>query len=95
MSPELQLRKKTTDGADWGEQGSWHTIRIVRETASGLIQVYFDDMDTPIMETHDTHFDWGYIGFGSFDDTGKIDNIKIWAPPHPTDASDASFFPQH
>jgi hypothetical protein len=37
-------------------------------------------MDAPIMEATDTHFDLGRIGFGSFDDTGRFDNIKIWAP---------------
>jgi hypothetical protein len=37
-------------------------------------------MKTPIMEAEDKHFDFGYIGFGSFDDTGRYDNIKIWGP---------------
>ena len=35
-------------------------------------------MSEPIMETTDMHFAEGYIGFGSFDDTGLVDNIKIW-----------------
>ena len=42
--------------------------------------MYFDDMSTPIMEATDHHFDFGRIGFGSFDDTGRFDNIKIWGP---------------
>ena len=45
-----------------------------------MIRIYFDDMTTPIMEASDTHFDNGRIGFGSFDDTGQFDEIKIWAP---------------
>ncbi|MEL6923922.1 MAG: hypothetical protein AAFO94_07730, partial [Bacteroidota bacterium] len=53
---------------------------IEREVDSGAIRVFFDDMSTPIMEATDTHFDAGHIGFGSFDDTGRFDNIKIWAP---------------
>ena len=56
----------------------WHKVKLVHDVESGLIQVYFDDMNTPIMETTDTHFDGGYVGFGSFDDTGMIDNVKIW-----------------
>ena len=76
--PRVKISEKTTDGIDWGEIGSWHKVKIVRKLDDGLIQVYYDDMSTPIMETHDTHFDFGYIGFGSFDDTGKIDNIKVW-----------------
>lgn len=38
-------------------------------------------MNQPIMEASDTHFNGGYIGFGSFDDTGMIDNIKLWGNP--------------
>jgi hypothetical protein len=32
------------------------------------------------MVTEDRTFADGRIGFGSFDDTGKIDNIRIWGP---------------
>ena len=28
----------------------------------------------------DKTFGAGCIGFGSFDDTGKVDNIRIWGP---------------
>jgi len=66
---------KTTSGIDWGEE--WHKIKLVHNVESGLIQVYFDDMDNPIMEATDNHFDGGYVGFGSFDDTGMIDNVRI------------------
>ena len=45
---------------------------------NGTIKLFFDDMSQPIMETTDTHFVDGYIGFGSFDDNGMIDNIKLW-----------------
>ncbi len=76
--PRVAIAEKTTDGIDWGKPGSWHKIKIIRKIETGLIQVYFDDMENPIMETHDTHFEGGYIGFGSFDDTGMVDNIKIW-----------------
>jgi len=78
--PRVAIAQTTTEGADWGETGSWHKVRIERNLEAGTIKVFFDNMDTPIMEAEDTHFDYGYIGFGSFDDTGKIDNIKIWGP---------------
>lgn len=74
--PRKNIATKTTEGIKWGER--WNTIRIEREVASGSIKVYFNDMETPIMEAEDTHFEAGYIGFGSFDDTGMVDNIKIW-----------------
>ena len=34
----------------------------------------------PIMVAEDKTFGAGCIGFGSFDDTGKVDNIRIWGP---------------
>jgi hypothetical protein len=64
-----------TEGIKWG-QGK-HSVRIERDITSGSILVYFDDMDNPIMKAEDMHFLSGYIGFGSFDDVGRIDNIKI------------------
>ena len=76
--PRVAIAQKTTEGVDWGKAGSWHKIKIERKVDEGLIRVYFDDMETPIMEAKDTHFTGGYLGFGSFDDTGMIDNIKIW-----------------
>ena len=78
--PRIKISDKTTSGTDWGATNSWHKARIERVVETGTIKVYFDDMTTPIMEATDTHFDVGRIGFGSFDDTGKFDNIRIWGP---------------
>ena len=78
--PRIKIASKTTTGTDWGETNSWHTAKIVRKVSEGTIQIYFDNMDTPIMEASDTHFGVGRLGFGSFDDTGRFDDIKIWAP---------------
>lgn len=74
--PRRNIATKTTNGIKWGQ--NWNTVRIERNVESGTIKVYFNDMSEPIMEAEDTHFDAGYIGFGSFDDTGMIDNIKLW-----------------
>lgn len=76
--PRTNIASKTTSGTDWGETNSWHKVRIERFTETGLIHIYFDG--EKIMEATDTHFVEGMIGFGSFDDTGQFDNIKIWAP---------------
>lgn len=78
--PRVKIAAKTTKGTNWGVTNSWHTARIERNATEGTIRVYFDNMDAPIMEATDTHFDMGHIGFGSFDDTGQFDNIKVWAP---------------
>ena len=65
-----------TEGIKWGQEK--HRVRLVRDIESGLIEFYFDDMETPIMRAEDHHFLSGHVGFGSFDDVGEIDNIKVW-----------------
>ncbi|ALJ03782.1 hypothetical protein APS56_00835 [Pseudalgibacter alginicilyticus] len=77
--PRVKIATKTTKTNDWGTTESWHKVRVERYTASGSIKVYFDNMKIPIMEAVDIHFLEGMIGIGSFDDTGKFDNIKIWS----------------
>ncbi|MFP4499924.1 MAG: hypothetical protein ACLFTT_02895 [Candidatus Hydrogenedentota bacterium] len=76
--PRVSIAEERTDGTDWGDTGSWHTIRIVRDTDSGRIAVYFDDLESPVMVAHDKHFTSGPIGLGSFDDTGYFDDVKVW-----------------
>lgn len=76
--PRTNIATSTTAGTDWGETNSWHKVRIERMAEAGSIAIYFDGKK--IMEATDTHFVNGRIGFGSFDDTGRFDNIKIWAP---------------
>ncbi|MFD2726230.1 hypothetical protein [Hyunsoonleella rubra] len=78
--PRKSIALERTEGTSWGTQDSWHTARVVRKVKQGIIEVYFDDMSVPIMIANDTHFKSGYLGFGSFDDTGKFDDIKVWAP---------------
>ena len=76
--PRTKISLKTTNGVDWGS--GWHHVRLERKVKDGTIKVFFDDMETPIMTAKDTTFGAGYIGFGSFDDTGKVKNVKIWGP---------------
>ena len=70
-----KISEKTTDGTPWDD--NWHDIKIVRKLGDGLIEVYFDDMETPIMVAHDKTFGRGGFGIGSFDDTADYDDIKI------------------
>ncbi len=76
-APRTNIATKTNEGINWGAQ-KWHKVRLERDVETGTVRVFFDDMETPVMEAEDKHFNFGFIGFGSFDDTGKIDNIKIW-----------------
>ncbi len=79
--PRRNIAEKTTQGANWGN--NWNKVRLERDVETGTIKVYFNDMNHPIMEATDTHFISGYIGFGSFDDTGLVDNIKLWGEKVP------------
>jgi hypothetical protein len=74
--PRVSIAAKRTTGTPWTD--GWHHVRIVRTVKDGLIQVYFDDMKSPAMSTHDQTFTHGRLGVGSFDDTGMFDEIRIW-----------------
>jgi hypothetical protein len=88
-APRKNIARETTKGVNWG-LGVWHKVRLERDTRSGMINVFFDDMSKAIMSAQDKSFSSGYIGFGSFDDTGMIDNIRIWGPE--TAEKKAGFF---
>jgi hypothetical protein len=77
-SPRRSIVSERTDGIRWID-GHWHRIRLERFTEEGEIKMYFDDMETPVMMAIDKTFFAGYVGFGSFDDSGKVDNIRIWS----------------
>lgn len=78
-APRTKISTKTTEGVDWGRD-EWHRIRLERNAKDGTIRLFYDDMGEPIMTATDASFSRGYLGFGSFDDTGMVDNVKIWAP---------------
>ena len=73
--PRTKISLKTTDGTDWDDK--WHHVRIVRKTSDGEIEIYFDDMETPVMVAKDKTFTWGQVGLGSFDDTGAWDDFRL------------------
>ena len=76
-APRVKFARETTKGADWG-LGGWHHVRIERRASDGTVRVFFDDMAKPIMTGEEKTFAAGFIGFGSFDDTGKIAGVKVW-----------------
>ena len=87
-APRKNFAKETTKGVNWG-LNIWHKVRIERTASDGMIKVFFDDMAKPIMVAQNDKFKSGAIGFGSFDDTGRIDNIRIWGPQVESKASPA------
>lgn len=74
--PRVSIAQERTKGTDWGTD--YQHVRIVRDTEEGAILVFFNDMTKPVMKTMDKTFLHGGIGFGTFDDTGNIDDVRIW-----------------
>ena len=74
--PRVSIAETRSDGTDWDEK--WHRVRLVRDLEKGTIEVYFDDMNQPIMTAKHDRFASGRIGVGSFDATGQFDDIRLW-----------------
>jgi hypothetical protein len=74
--PFTKISKITNAGNAWGD--GWHRVRLERKGV--VIKVYFDNMDTPVMVAEDGRFGVGYVGFGSYNDTGMVAKARIWAP---------------
>jgi hypothetical protein len=78
-APRTNIAKETTKGVDW-KADTWHKVRLVRDTKAGTIEVYFDDFAKPVMKAEDRTFAKGHVGFGSFDDTMKVRNVRVTGP---------------
>ena len=74
--PRKKISTETTPGTAWDNK--WHHARIVRKVETGTIEVYFDDMQKPVMKATDKTFNWGEVGVGSFDDTGRFDRVLVY-----------------
>jgi hypothetical protein len=75
-APRIKISQTTTNGTPWDD--AWHTVRIHRDSESGAIAVYFDDLEQPVMTANDKRFTWGQIGLGSFDDTSQWDDLDLY-----------------
>ncbi|WP_146528581.1 LamG domain-containing protein [Novipirellula artificiosorum] len=73
-APRLALTQNESLTA-WDNE--WHTVRVARDSQSGTIEVFFDDMETPHMQVTDKSFSKGRIGIGSFDDMDEFDDLVI------------------
>lgn len=62
-------------GIDWGSD--WQHVRL--ERTGDDIRVFYQNMDKPVLEGKHSDFHEGHVGFGSFDDTGMIDNVRLWS----------------
>lgn len=75
-------RERLDDQWD-GEKGAppaiddrgWHDIRLDHHAPSGRIEVRVDGAREPLMTATDTTFQGGRIGFGSFDNYGRVRDV--------------------
>lgn len=61
-----------------GWTGKWQKVKVTRDSNSGQIHIYFDDMKKPQMSVVDKTFGKGRIGIGSFDDMNDFDNVRLY-----------------
>ena len=69
----LTENKKPTPWDD-----GWHDVKVVRDTKTGSIEIFFDDMKTPHIKITDKTFGKGRVGVGSFDDMNDFDDVKLY-----------------
>lgn len=92
-APRRNLLPAQERGVEWGQE-EWHHVRLVRDVDAGTVRVYFDDMTEPVLQAEDTTIEWGRIGFGSFDDTGRFRRPVIRdAQSRPVDPAGSPFAP--
>lgn len=56
---------------------AWHRVRVTHCAGTGEIAVYLDGSKTPRMTAVDTTFDSGRVGFGSFDNIGRLRDLSV------------------
>ncbi len=79
MIVKAEPRRPLTDNkktVPWNDQ--WHAIKVVRDSSTGAIDVYFDDLQTPQLSVRDKTFAKGRIGIGSFDDMNDFDDVRLY-----------------
>lgn len=74
-APRKMITENESPGIPWTD--GWHQVKVVRKVADGTIEIYFDDMEKPVMVAKDKNFAWGQVGLGSFDDHGNWDDVKL------------------
>lgn len=59
----------------------YHQVQVRRCTGTGKIEIYVDDLTTPLMTATDDTLDSGRVGFGSFDNYGRIADLVVSGEP--------------
>lgn len=77
LAPRRKLPGQTNQGNDWG-RNVWRRVRLERRVSTGEVKLYFNDFTKPVMTAEDKTFSTGWVGVGSFDDTGRFTRICIY-----------------
>lgn len=59
----------------------WHAVQVRHCPDTGAIEVYVDGAAEPLMTATDTTFDHGRVGFGSFDNIGRLRDLVVTGDP--------------
>jgi len=59
----------------------WHKVRVTHCAETGEIAVYMDGSTLPLMTAVDKTFGFGRVGFGSFDNIGRLRNLTVTGTP--------------
>ena len=59
----------------------WHKVKVARNVQPGTIDVYIDGQDQARFSLRDKSFRYGWVGIGSFDETGDFDDFRLRGTP--------------
>jgi len=68
-------------GVEWGD-GVWHRVRLERSLALERLTVWLDDRPEPVLEARRGAMQEGWMGLGTFDDSARFDNLRLYAPSY-------------
>ncbi|MFC5745167.1 PQQ-dependent sugar dehydrogenase [Actinomadura rugatobispora] len=63
------------------KDAAWHDVQVEHCAGTGEIAVYVDGGRKPIMTAVDTTFGSGRVGFGSFDNVGRLRDLTVTGTP--------------
>ena len=59
----------------------YHQVRVVHCADTGEMAVYLDGLERPLLTATDTTFTSGRVGFGSFDNVGRMRDLTVTGTP--------------
>lgn len=77
-APRRPITTARTTGIDWGDD-EWKHVRVVFDAEDRSLRVYFDSAPEPVLVAMGVPMEKGRVGFGSFDDSGRFENITLVA----------------